>query len=51
MHFDRTFFSYSASNTAGYASQTGFTYGTRLFGVDLAFSKKQPLEIGSSIRF
>ena len=36
---------------AGYSSQTGFTYGTRLFGVDLAFSRRQPLEIGSSIRF
>jgi hypothetical protein len=36
---------------AGYSSLTGVTYGTRLFGVDLAFSRKQPLEIGSSIRF
>lgn len=36
---------------AGYSSATGFTYGTRIFGLDLAFSKRAPLEIGQSIRF
>jgi hypothetical protein len=36
---------------AGYSSATGFTYGTRLLGLDLAFSKRAPLEIGRTIRF
>ena len=36
---------------AGYSSATGFTYGTRILGVDVAASKRQPLEIGSSYRF
>ncbi len=36
---------------AGYSSATGFTYGTRLLGLDVAFSKRAPLEIGRTIRF
>ena len=35
----------------GIRRRPAVTYGARLFGVDLALSRKQPLEIGSSIRF
>jgi hypothetical protein len=35
----------------GYSSGTGFTYGFGIFGVDVAFGRRQPLELVKNIRF
>jgi hypothetical protein len=36
---------------AGYNTGTGFSYGLGLFGFDLAFGKRQPLEIVRTVNF